>query len=133
MGENVSLLANDVGYLTAVTSADITDDQIVDADVISVANIAATKLQGTVMVETENVSLLTYDVGYLSAVTSADITDDQIVDADVNSIANIAATKLQATVMVETENVSLLTNVLNLLLGMISKLSQIIGIGMDLP
>ncbi|WP_462254174.1 tail fiber domain-containing protein [Ekhidna sp.] len=109
-GDNVSTLTNDAGYLTAVTSANITDDEIVNADINATANIAASKLQSTVMVESENVSLLNNDAGYLTAVTSANITDDEIVDADINATANIAASKLQSTVVVAGEGNAQLTN-----------------------
>ncbi len=59
---------DDVG-LTTVTSADIVDNEIANIDINATANIAATKLETTVMVETENVSLLNNDAGYLTAAT----------------------------------------------------------------
>ena len=43
-GENLSLLNNDAGYLTAVNSAVITDGTIVDADVNAAAAIAGSKI-----------------------------------------------------------------------------------------
>jgi len=87
-------LNNDAGYLTSVNSSSITDGSVVDADVSATANISASKLQGTVMVETENVSLLNNDAGYLTAVTSGDITDGSIVNADVNGSAAIDGSKI---------------------------------------
>ena len=59
---------DDVG-LTTVTSADIVDNEIANIDINATANIAATKLQTTVMVEGENVSLLNNDAGYMAAGT----------------------------------------------------------------
>jgi hypothetical protein len=94
----------------AVNSAKIADLSIVNVDISNGANIAATKLQSTVMIEGENVSLLNNDAGYLSSVNSANITDGAVVDADISNTANIAASKLQSTVIVESENVSLLNN-----------------------
>ena len=94
----------------AINSAKIADLTITNADISNTANITATKLQSTVMIEGEDVSLLNNDAGYLTSVASANITDGTIVDADVSASANIAATKLQSTVMVEGENVSLLNN-----------------------
>ncbi|WP_339815464.1 tail fiber domain-containing protein, partial [uncultured Imperialibacter sp.] len=76
------------------TSAAITNDEIVDADINSAAAISASKLQASVMVEGEDVSLLNNDAGYLTTVTSAAITNDEIVDADINSAAAIAGTKI---------------------------------------
>ena len=58
---------------STVGSLELIDDAILDVDVNTAANITASKLESTVMVETENVSLLTNDAGYLTAVTSADI------------------------------------------------------------
>ena len=94
----------------AVNSAKIEDFSIVDADISNGANITATKLQSSVMIEGEDVSLLNNDAGYLSSVNSSSISDGTIVDADISGSANIAASKLQSTVIVETENVSLLAN-----------------------
>ncbi|MEQ9210895.1 MAG: hypothetical protein RLN96_13855, partial [Pseudomonadales bacterium] len=59
---------DDVG-LTTVTSADIVDNEIANIDINAAANIAATKLESTVMVEGENVGLLNNDVGYMTAGT----------------------------------------------------------------
>ncbi|MEQ9221605.1 MAG: hypothetical protein RLO17_26350 [Cyclobacteriaceae bacterium] len=59
---------DDVG-LTTVTSADIVDNEIANIDINAAANIAATKLENTVMVEGENVGLLNNDVGYMTAGT----------------------------------------------------------------
>ena len=42
--ENVSLLNNDAGYITTVTSADITDGTIVNADVSGIAAIDGSKI-----------------------------------------------------------------------------------------
>ncbi len=94
----------------AVNSSKIQDLSIVNTDVSNTANISASKLQSTVMVEGENVSLLNNDAGYLTSVGSASITDGSIVDADISNTANIATGKLQTSVMVEGENVSLLNN-----------------------
>lgn len=59
---------DDVG-LTTVTSTDIVDNEIANIDINAAANIAATKLESTVMVESENVSLLNNDAGYMVAST----------------------------------------------------------------
>ncbi len=51
----------------SVTTTEILDATIADIDISGTANIAATKLQTSVMLETENISLLTNDAGYLVA------------------------------------------------------------------
>ena len=61
-----------------VTTTEILDGTIVDADISTSANISASKLQSTVMVEGENVSLLTNDAGYLTS-------ESQLVFKDVKS------------------------------------------------
>ncbi|MEM9894907.1 MAG: hypothetical protein AAF789_00940 [Bacteroidota bacterium] len=65
-GTNWVADVDDVG-LTVVTSADITNDEIIDEDISPTAAIAGSKLQSTVMLETENVSLLNNDAGYLTS------------------------------------------------------------------
>ena len=94
-------------YLTAVTSTDITDGTIVDADVATNASIAFSKLniakaditglgipgEDTKLSETEVEGYIA-DEGYLTAVTSTDITDGTIADADVATNAAIAYSKL---------------------------------------
>ncbi len=78
----------------AVNSIKIEDLSILNVDISNIANIAASKLQSTVMVEGENVSLLTNDAGYLSAVTSADITNGTIANIDINGSAAIDGSKI---------------------------------------
>lgn len=95
---------------TSVDSSEITNDSIVDADINSAANIAASKLAAGVVVAGEGVAQLTNDAGYVTTVNSAAIANDSIVNEDINASAAIAASKLQSTVMVEGENISLLNN-----------------------
>ena len=78
----------------SVDSGNIINNEITNADINASAGIASSKLQSTVMVESENVSLLNNDAGYLTSVNSADITDGSIVNADVNAGAAIDGTKI---------------------------------------
>jgi trimeric autotransporter adhesin len=68
--------------LNTVTSAELADGTIVDADVSPGAAIASAKIAGLGTLAAKN------------AVGSADITDGSIVDADVNASAAIALSKL---------------------------------------
>ena len=108
MSENdVDTYVADNGYLTAVTSINITDGTIADADVATNAAIAFSKLnivktditdlgipgEDTTLSEND-VDTYVADNGYLTAVTSTNITDGTIADADVATDAAIAFSKL---------------------------------------
>ncbi|MFH1714709.1 MAG: hypothetical protein ABH857_00720, partial [Elusimicrobiota bacterium] len=58
---------------STITTLDILNGTIIDADVSNVADIAASKLQSNVMIEGENVSLLNNDAGYLATISGENI------------------------------------------------------------
>jgi hypothetical protein len=76
---------------SSVSSAEIADSTIVDADISATAAIATSKLSGAVT------SIAGHGLGSLatsSSVSSAEITDSTIVDADIAGTAAIATSKL---------------------------------------
>lgn len=92
----------------SVQSGNITDGSIVDADISGTAAISATKLQSTVMLETENVSLLNNDAGYVASGDNISVfTNDA---GYVGSGANVSVLINDAGYIVSGDNVSTLTN-----------------------
>ena len=67
---------------SAVTSSDITDGEILDADIAATAAIANSKISGLGSLATK------------STITSSDITDGEIVDTDIAATAAIAGSKI---------------------------------------
>ena len=114
---------------SAIDSSEITDDTIVDADINSSANIAASKLSSSVVLSGEGVAQLTNDAGYLVSVGSSNITDGTIVDADISSSANIATSKLSSDVVVSGEGVAQLSNNAGYLTAEADTLSAVTGRG----
>ncbi|MEL6557797.1 MAG: hypothetical protein AAFQ94_06400, partial [Bacteroidota bacterium] len=86
--ENVSLLFNDAGYITTVSTAELVDNavtgikiadgEITDIDINPAAGITASKLEPIVMTESENVSLLFNDAGYITNVNTAELVDNAV-------------------------------------------------------
>ncbi|MFH1715640.1 MAG: hypothetical protein ABH857_05605 [Elusimicrobiota bacterium] len=126
-GEGISLLANDLGYITLADTVVYVSTGVIGAQQLkdgAVTNVKILSMTWTKLTDVpagfadgiDNIggtlsedSIGSYEI-IPDTLTTVEIKDGSILDADISTITAISVTKISNVVMVEGENVSLLNN-----------------------